>query len=199
MKYSIGDKVRIVNKWGTGCRQNEDGEMDKWLGKVMTIREVDEEEEYYKMEEDIEEFTDGWCWYEPSIAELVEKKELKELEKSNFHVGDRVRRKIMECEGFCKIGDIGTILVIDDSDNYCPIFVQWDNGKTSWNCKNYLEHAAEGDQRDDNDNDNISEEDIINKVAAALRSMQLQLVKTMDLLETYCGILFSKEKKEREE
>lgn len=197
MKYSVGDKVRIVNKWVAGCYENREGKMDKWLGKVMTIREVDEEEECYRMEEDVEElYGNGWHWHEPAIAELVEKKQ-KELEKNNFRVGDRVRRIIMECEDFCKVGDTGTILTIDNSN--CPIFVQWDSGKTSWNCKNYLEHAAEQDRRDDNDNDNISEEDIINKVAAALRSMQLQLVETMDLLETYCGILFSEEKKEREE
>lgn len=197
MKYSVGDRVRIISKWGIGCHQNEDGEMDKWLGKVMTIREVDEEEEYYRMEEDVEElYGNGWHWYEPSIAELVEKKEPKEFEKNNFRVGDRVRRIIMECEDFCKVGDTGTILVIDNSN--CPVFVQWDNGKTSWNCKSYLEHATEENQQDSG-NDHMSKEDIINKVVAALRSMQFQLVETMNLLETYCGILFSKEKKEREE
>lgn len=190
MKYSIGDKVRIVNKWGDGCYENYEGKMDKWLGKVMTIREVDEEGEWYKMEEDGEEFTDGWHWYEPSIAELVEKKEPKEpkeLEKNNLHVGDRVRRKIMECEGFCKVGETGTILTIDNSD--CPIFVQWDNGRTSWNCKCYLEHAAEGDRQ--NDSGNTSKEDAISTIIAALRgkpqSQVVEIVDTvMDFFETYC-------------
>lgn len=30
MKYKVGDKVRIVSKWGKGCCQNSSGKMDKW-------------------------------------------------------------------------------------------------------------------------------------------------------------------------
>ena len=29
MKYKVGDKVRIVSKWGKGCHENADGKMDK--------------------------------------------------------------------------------------------------------------------------------------------------------------------------
>lgn len=68
MKYKVGDKVRIVNKWGEGCHQNLDGEMDKWLGKVMTIREVDYTISCYRMEEDKGEHdSGGWYWFEKSI------------------------------------------------------------------------------------------------------------------------------------
>ena len=38
MKYKVGDKVRIIGKWIAGCNQNNEGKMDKWLGKVMTIK-----------------------------------------------------------------------------------------------------------------------------------------------------------------
>ena len=68
-KYKVGDKVRIVDH-RTG-RMNILGEMDKWLGKVMTIREC-----YltsYRMKEDYGEYNGyGWCWYEDMIAGLAE-------------------------------------------------------------------------------------------------------------------------------
>lgn len=68
MKYKVGDKVRIVSEWGEGCGQNERGEMNKWLGKNMTIRAI-----YYgcsyKMKEDVTEWRgDGWLWNENCIA-----------------------------------------------------------------------------------------------------------------------------------
>ena len=72
MKYKVGDKVRIVSKWGDGCRQNSNGEMDKWLGKVMTIISVDYDRECYKMKEDKSERDGyGWFWYENSIEGLA--------------------------------------------------------------------------------------------------------------------------------
>lgn len=72
MKYKVGDKVRIVSEWGEGCRQSPDGRMDKWLGKVMTIRRVDDTGSYYKMKEDKGEYADtGWYWYENSIEGLA--------------------------------------------------------------------------------------------------------------------------------
>lgn len=76
MKYKVGDKVRIVSKWGKGCNQNPDGKMDKWLGKNMTIRAI-----YYgcvyKMKEDAAEWRgDGWAWNENCIAGLVCEKKI---------------------------------------------------------------------------------------------------------------------------
>lgn len=69
MKYKVGDKVRIVSKWTDGCNQNPHGLMDKWLGKVMTIRAI--KGELYKMKEDIHEGLGGWCWNEATISRLV--------------------------------------------------------------------------------------------------------------------------------
>lgn len=70
MKYKVGDKVRIVSKWGeknTGI--NSEGKMDKWLGKVMTIRRAGGA--YYKMEEDKGEHINGWLWSEDEIEGLA--------------------------------------------------------------------------------------------------------------------------------
>ena len=70
MKYKVGDKVRIVSKWGEGCCQNPTGRMDKWLGKVMTVRDVGIT--LYRMVEDIEDNeSGGWVWTENCIAGLA--------------------------------------------------------------------------------------------------------------------------------
>ena len=70
MKYKVGDKVRIVSKWGKGCCQNPNGEMDKWLGKVMTVRYVGKW--WYQMVEDRKEnIGGGFVWTENCIAGLA--------------------------------------------------------------------------------------------------------------------------------
>ena len=67
--YKVGDRVRIVDHRVFGM--NPDGLMDKWLGKVMTIREADNSSNLYKMEEDQQEFCGhGWTWYDEMIAGL---------------------------------------------------------------------------------------------------------------------------------
>ena len=66
MKYKVGDKVRIVSE-KTGPYWNSEGQMDKWLGKVMTIRKVGSV--CYEMKEnDGECLGSGWFWYEHMIA-----------------------------------------------------------------------------------------------------------------------------------
>lgn len=73
-KYKVGDRVRIVDEWDGYRGRNIYGKMDKWLGKVMTIREVttDHRGYAYRMDEDREEmFGEGWTWYEFLIAEKV--------------------------------------------------------------------------------------------------------------------------------
>ena len=64
-KYNVGDRVVIVNE--RVPRMNEDGHMDKYLGTIMTIRSVDENDSIYpyRMEEDKDDrtmFSDGWFW-----------------------------------------------------------------------------------------------------------------------------------------
>ena len=68
-KYKVGDKVRIVDH-RTGPMNNF-GKMDKWLGKVMTIREC--LLSGYWMEEDYgENIGYGWCWDDDMISGLAE-------------------------------------------------------------------------------------------------------------------------------
>lgn len=72
-KYKIGDKVRIVSK---RTAEHWNPKMDKWLGRVMTIRrdEVDyltREHSGYRMEEDQSERISGWYWWDDMIAGLA--------------------------------------------------------------------------------------------------------------------------------
>lgn len=68
-KYKIGDKVRIVD-YRTD-RMNYFGGMDKWLGKVMTIRDVSSPG--YWMREDYGENKGyGWLWDDDMIFGLAE-------------------------------------------------------------------------------------------------------------------------------
>lgn len=70
-KYKVGDKVQIVDH-RTG-HMNHSGGMDKWLGKVMTIRNVDRFMRGYWMEEDSgENIGRGWAWEDDMISGLVE-------------------------------------------------------------------------------------------------------------------------------
>ena len=69
MKYEVGDKVRIVDH--RTYNMNPYGEMNKWLGKVMTIRGLSSFG--YWMEEDYGEYLgDGWMWDDSMISGLAE-------------------------------------------------------------------------------------------------------------------------------
>ena len=59
MEYKVGEKVRIVSS-RVGNYWNSAGEMDRWLGKVMTVR--DNSSNYYRMAEDQSQ-DGGWQWY----------------------------------------------------------------------------------------------------------------------------------------
>lgn len=69
MAYKVGDKVRIVDH--RTDNMNHFGRMDKWLGKVMTIRE--RLLSGYWMEEDYgENIGLGWRWDDSMISGLAE-------------------------------------------------------------------------------------------------------------------------------
>jgi len=69
MKYKVGDRVKIVSK-KEGWSWNVDGFMDKWLGKILTIKEIDNN--IYKMKEDCNENAfRGWLWNESMIEGLA--------------------------------------------------------------------------------------------------------------------------------
>lgn len=72
LKYKPGDRVRIVSKWAPDSLCNREGQMDHWLGKVMTIRSVTYND-YYHMYEDQNEYGgDGWFWFPNMIAGLAQ-------------------------------------------------------------------------------------------------------------------------------
>lgn len=72
MKYKVGDKVRIIDKWVAGCNQNRAGQMDHWLGKVMTICKIFDNRAYFMEEDRGEHCGDGWLWNEKCIAGLAD-------------------------------------------------------------------------------------------------------------------------------
>ena len=73
-KYKVGDKVRIV------CYRtflmNSFGKMDKWLGKVMTVRGIERDlhgfHGYWMVEDCGENKGRGWLWVDSMIAGLAE-------------------------------------------------------------------------------------------------------------------------------
>lgn len=68
-KYKVGDKVRIADY--RTYRMNDFGKMDKWLGKVMTIRDLSSPG--YWMREDYGENNGyGWLWDDDMISGLAE-------------------------------------------------------------------------------------------------------------------------------
>ena len=75
MKYKIGDRVRITRDKSKGTHWNVNGEMDKWLGKVMTIRATARATscDVYLMKEDFGEFLGvGWLWTDDMIDGLAD-------------------------------------------------------------------------------------------------------------------------------
>ena len=82
-KFNVGDKVKIVDKWNEHTYQNRDGEMDKWLGKVMTIREITPWGSYFMEEDETEHCGTGWLWNDACIEGLAK--------VNKFNVGERYK------------------------------------------------------------------------------------------------------------
>lgn len=68
-KYKVRDKVRIVDH--RTDNMNPFGEMDKWLGKVMTIRDLSSPG-YWMREDYGENYGYGWLWDDDMISGLAE-------------------------------------------------------------------------------------------------------------------------------
>lgn len=72
MAYKVGDKVRIVSK---RPQRNWNPDMDKYLGKTMTVTASGRNgsgETYYRVFEDRASEGIWWYWYEDMIAGLAE-------------------------------------------------------------------------------------------------------------------------------
>lgn len=132
--YEIGDKVKIVDKWNDKTNENSDGYMDKYLGSVMTIKEI-WKHGLYLMEEDRydREFLGGWCWNKHCIEGKVvddsiepQKVEPKK-EEPKFKKGDIV--ELLESRGSIPKGTHGEFVKYSPSGN-CLIDFKFDYGCT---------------------------------------------------------------------
>ena len=96
--YYVGDKVKIVKHWTNKTNENSEGKMDKWLGKIMTIRKIDRDG--YKMVEYLgENYGGGWFWNPYCIAGKVVDGSEPETTRE-IKVGDIVR-VVKNGESYC--------------------------------------------------------------------------------------------------
>ncbi len=83
----VGDLVKIVDAWVPDCYQNNEGYMDKYLGKVVTVRSVGDD--YIHIEEDIDDTNpiahsnQGWYWYAAAL-EPYEPEEIVQVSEADF-------------------------------------------------------------------------------------------------------------------
>lgn len=70
-ELNVGDRVVIVDKWRSGCYQNHDGLMDKYLGTTMTIARVGRTRGGFR-EFEMREDSGRWVWNERCISHLEE-------------------------------------------------------------------------------------------------------------------------------
>lgn len=65
-----GDQVQIVSSWGPGCGQNIYGEMDCWLGQIMTVSSCSP---VMEMVED----NGRWLWNNRCIERILGREPIK--------------------------------------------------------------------------------------------------------------------------
>ena len=64
-----GTKLKFLDAWPEGAEwPNSSGEMDHWLGQVVTLKGTAKHQSYFHIEEDSNEYFGGWFWH----AEIVE-------------------------------------------------------------------------------------------------------------------------------
>ena len=73
LELSPGMRVKVVYEWECprSGRQNNEGLMDRYLGTIMTVRDV--YEHYVKMEEDHNDpdsVDNGWLWF-PELLDCI--------------------------------------------------------------------------------------------------------------------------------
>lgn len=68
----VGDRIKIVDEWGPGCRENARGEMDEWLGKVLTVSAVHAGWDFVRALESKDGCGGrGWNWFPAAIDYVV--------------------------------------------------------------------------------------------------------------------------------
>lgn len=77
-----GCKVRIVDKWVPGCWEDPVGEMNPWLGQIMTVSKIYTDCARGVLFASMEEDEGSWYWYAPAIAEITTDKD--KLEKPHI-------------------------------------------------------------------------------------------------------------------
>lgn len=95
MKYKVGDRLRITSDKSKSNKWDLKGEMDKWLGKVMTIKYVGLG--YYEMQEDYDEHEGGWFWFEEMIDGLADEHKIVittdgEITKARLYNGKKLEK-----------------------------------------------------------------------------------------------------------
>lgn len=85
-KLKVGDKVKIVDR-RVGYGWSSSGKMDKWLGKIMTIR-TPFDGICVQMEEDVGEpqALESWCWYPRMIDCKVDEIDCKVVEPATIEM-----------------------------------------------------------------------------------------------------------------
>lgn len=75
-----GTRVKIVDEWVPGCRQNRSGYMDKYLGQIVTIQYVNSE--YALIEEDGDDTVYKWFWYPAAFECIID----EDADKERFDI-----------------------------------------------------------------------------------------------------------------
>lgn len=70
-----GTRLKFKDAWPKYAEwPNEEGQMDHWLGQIVTFR-YHEYDEVFRIEEDVEEHYGGWFWNMEIIEYVVEEGE----------------------------------------------------------------------------------------------------------------------------
>lgn len=83
-----GDVIRVVDEWNSESGENKGGEMDTYLGQLLTVKAVFGDpaswsiRPYVRVEED----HGRWFWYDAAIAEVVTS-DVDEHECEEYDVG----------------------------------------------------------------------------------------------------------------
>lgn len=82
LNVQVGDQILIVDHWVSGCFQNSDGKMDRYLGKILTIDEIERQYDQYFMCR-VKEDNGRWLWNHNCITKVIKS---YEKEMGNFSI-----------------------------------------------------------------------------------------------------------------